>query len=278
MPSTRNKHKAQERANVYVLPPEKLKQRETVFAIYRDMGRTRSLVALERELKRSHPTIAVSRPTLEKWSKQHQWYERVKAHDAAVVSEARVTAPVPSPEFDQVQTLLSAAHLALSKALSGTPVVTKASDMKALIDASANALKLADAIRAKQGDSASREQIIREMERVLSEVEQRRRRDAVDTMRAFGIPAAAMRKMGLTAGDGVVDDEVVSDCEVKPDVCVEEEPERTEMPQPVEEPAMVAPPQPDSQPLPRFANVINALRSRADADDIFPDSDDCENC
>jgi hypothetical protein len=49
-----------------VLPEEKLTQREIAFALYRDMGQSRSFAALERDLRRSHPEIAVSRQSLEK--------------------------------------------------------------------------------------------------------------------------------------------------------------------------------------------------------------------
>jgi hypothetical protein len=49
-------------------------------------------------------------------------------------------------EFDPVDTLTRAAHLAITRALSSTPVVTKASDMKTLVDAAANALTMAEKI------------------------------------------------------------------------------------------------------------------------------------
>ncbi len=71
------------RANGYTLPPDKLEQREAAFVIYRDMGKGRSLTALEREVKHHHPDIAVARPTLEKWSRAHQWAERINQHDLA---------------------------------------------------------------------------------------------------------------------------------------------------------------------------------------------------
>jgi hypothetical protein len=135
--------------NGYILPTDKLEQREKVFALYRDFGKARSISMLLRELKH-HPELAVTRPTLEKWSQQHQWVERCEAHDAAIKASLQDKSPQFSPELDQVGKLMQAAHSALIKALSGTPIVTKAGDMKALIDASANALKLADSIKAKQ--------------------------------------------------------------------------------------------------------------------------------
>src|SRR6266404_6072765 len=101
-------------ANDYVLPEEKLKQRELAFALYRDMGQRRSFPALERELERNHPEIAVSRQSLEKWAKMHQWAQRVTAYDqaAAAAQSPQVSSDVDS-NFDQVASLLSAANHAI---------------------------------------------------------------------------------------------------------------------------------------------------------------------
>src|SRR5262245_61712582 len=101
------------RGNGYTLPAEKLEQREAAFVIYRDMGKVRSLIALERELKQHHPKIAASRPSLEKWSKRHHWAERVRQHDIAqnaLLSRASMD-PQLDGGFDQVDTLTRAAHL-----------------------------------------------------------------------------------------------------------------------------------------------------------------------
>jgi hypothetical protein len=207
---------------------------------------------------------------LEKWSHAHEWQDRVKAHDKAVGDA--IPQKEMSPEFDQVDKLMSAAHLALTRALSGNPKITKASDMKALIDASANALMLADSIKAKQGDNTSREQIVAEMERVLGLAAERRRKDAVDTMLAFGVPVDAMRKMGLTEADGLPsvdlgvepakpDVEVVGEVEAAPDATA-----ATQQPVVVES-GVVAPviaPQPDGQALPQFSDVIARFRSVRD--------------
>ena len=105
--------------NGYTLPTEKLEQREKAFVIYRDMGKARSLNALERELKAHHPELAASAPALQNWSKRHQWAERVKQHDIAqdaLIARAS-THPQVSGEFDQVDKLTRAAHLAITKAL-----------------------------------------------------------------------------------------------------------------------------------------------------------------
>ena len=46
-------------------------------------------------------------------------------------------------------------------------MVNRASDMKTLVDAAADALKMAESIRARQGDGASREMIVDEITRIL---------------------------------------------------------------------------------------------------------------
>jgi hypothetical protein len=191
--------------NGYVLPAEKLEQREAVFVIYRDMGRARSLQRLARELKEHHPEIAVTRPALEKWSTQHQWAARVRQHDIAqdALPARAPTHPQFDGDFDQVDKLTSAAHMAITRALSGSVTVTKPSDMKTLVDAAANALKMAEAIRARQGDGASRDTIVAEITRILDLAEARRRMDAVDGLRAFGATEEQMLALGLTREDSV---------------------------------------------------------------------------
>src|SRR5215813_5043440 len=155
--STRLKYR-----NGYHLPVDKLEQREEAFSIYRDMGPRRSLVALERELRLNHPEIAVSRQSLEKWSKMHHWVERVRAHDkslsAAPPQPAELTV---DPNFDQIDALLTAANKALTRAMNAAPVVKKPSDVKALVDAAANALKLIETIRNQSVGKVSREEVVK---------------------------------------------------------------------------------------------------------------------
>jgi hypothetical protein len=78
--------------NGYILPDDKLKQREAAFVIYRDMGSARSMHKLAELLKRDRADIAVTRPSLERWSRMHDWQARVKAHDSAM-AKGRVQAP-----------------------------------------------------------------------------------------------------------------------------------------------------------------------------------------
>jgi hypothetical protein len=83
----------------------------------------------------------------------YDWQERVKAHKAMKQGRVqRLTAPqarfVADPNFDQLDTLLSAANQALTRALNASPAVTKPSDVKALVDAAAHAVKLVETTRA----------------------------------------------------------------------------------------------------------------------------------
>jgi hypothetical protein len=174
----RRKPKRGEAANDYVLPEEKLKQRELAFVLYRNMGERRSFPALERELKRNHPDIAVSRQSLEKWSKAHQWAQRVTVYDqAAAAAQPQQVNPDVDPNFDQVASLLGAANQAIMRAMSATPAVTKPSDVKALVDSAANALKLIETIKTNQTGKVSRQEVANEMSRILDLVEKARRRD-----------------------------------------------------------------------------------------------------
>jgi len=135
-------------------------------------------MALEGELKSNHPKIAVSRQSLEKWSKVHHWVERVRAHEKSLAGASAQPAEFKvDPNFDQVDALLQAANRALTRAMSATPVVTKPSDVKALVDAAANALKLVETIRSQSVGKVSREEVAKEMARVLDLVRQARDQD-----------------------------------------------------------------------------------------------------
>lgn len=179
--------------NGYRLPADKLEQREAVFAIYRDLGSGRSLVALAHELKANHPEMAVSRQSLEKWSKVHRWVERVRTHEkSAAATPPPQTEFKVDPNFDQVDALLQAANRALTRAMSATPIVTKPSDVKALVDAAANALKLVETIRNQSVGKVSREEVAKEMGRVLDLVRQARDRDVEVLVEA------ELKKRGIT--------------------------------------------------------------------------------
>ncbi len=138
-------------------------------------------MALEGELRRNHPEIAVSRQSFEKWSRLHHWVKRVRAHDKSVAA-----APPPQPglildpNFDQIDALLQAANQALTRAMNAAPVVSKPSDAKALVDAAANALKVMETIKSQSRGKVSRE----EMARALNLIEQARMRDVEEMVEA----------------------------------------------------------------------------------------------
>jgi hypothetical protein len=219
------------------------------------MGPRRSLAALEGELKRNHSEIAVSRQSLEKWSKAHHWVERVRAHDRSVAATPRQQPELKvDPNFDQVDALLQAANRALTRAMSATPVVTKPSDVKALVDAAANALKLVETIRSQSVGKVSREDVAKEMARVLDLVRQARDHDVELLVEA------ELKKHGITrSGDERIRDVpsptiAVDHDEIRETFVVEENPE------PAEQPAK--PPKIGGPVLPRFDEVMSRFKER----------------
>ena len=152
-----------------------------------------------RQLCRQPGLATMSRPSLEKWSKMHRWVERVRAHDNSVSAAPPPLAELTvDPNFNQIDALLTAANKALTRAMNAAPVVTKPSDVKALVDAAANALKLIETIRNQSVGKVSREEVAQEMARVLGEVEKARMRD-VDEM-----VEAELKKLGITrSSEGV---------------------------------------------------------------------------
>jgi hypothetical protein len=118
--------------NGYVLPQEKLEQREKAFAVYRDMGKLRSYPKLLKELKANYPDVAPSQQgTIENWSRQHDWPARCQAHDDAIArgqaQGMQASSVRLATDFDQIGALLQAANQALTRAMSATPLVTRPS-------------------------------------------------------------------------------------------------------------------------------------------------------
>ena len=72
---------------------------------------------------------------------------------------------------------MGAANQAIMRAMSATPAVTKPSDVKALVDSAANALKLVETIKTNQTAKVSRQEVADEIARVLGLVELARRHD-----------------------------------------------------------------------------------------------------
>jgi hypothetical protein len=221
--------------NGYVLSNDKFQHREKVFGIYRDMGAARSLSKLHVRLHDTYPEFAVSRSSLEHWSKMHDWVSRVKAFDDAARPGAQAArsrtrpkaaaAPATSvdEDFDMIGALLKSANQALTRAMNAAPVVTRPSEVKSLVDAAANALKLIEKIKNQSSGKVSREEIAREMARALGEVHTARLHDIeqadkeikarltaiglwnqlTDEQRAAVSPDPAMAQKGKSDGDKV---------------------------------------------------------------------------
>jgi len=165
-------------------------------------------------LKVDHPERAATRTSLERWSRIHDWQARLKVHDKAI-AQGRVQALTPpqarmvfDPEFDQVEALLSAANQALQRAMNASPVVTKPSEFKALVDSAANALKLVETIKTNQVGKVSRQEVTDEISRIPVEVEKARRHDVEllveDAMKSAGWMKIEERQMMQTLAEAAV--------------------------------------------------------------------------
>ena len=225
--------------NGYVLPDEKFKQREAAFAVYRDMGVKRTIAKLRLKLLEEQPELAASRTVMEKWSKLHGWAARAKAHDDALVkgqSQRVAMAQAATPparkklNVDPIEALLTAASNALERAMNATPVVTRPGDVKSLVDAAANALKLVETIKNQSTGKVSREEVAQDMGRIMALVRQARQHDielAVDAelvrrghdpvydTSAIAKPAAAPPKPVKAGGAEAVDIEIGADDDVE---------------------------------------------------------------
>lgn len=201
-------------ANGYVLPQEKLEQREKAFVIYRDMGDARTLGKLEKVLKAKHPELAASQAAVRRWSRMHDWSARCEAHDDAKKNTThRLNPPVVAFDgsFNQIDALLQAANQALTRAMTATPVVSRPGDVKSLVDAAGNALKLIETIKNQSTGKVSREDVAQEMARVLDLVRKARELD-VEVM-----VEAELKKLGVSRQvDGAAHGEAKEKVNVEP--------------------------------------------------------------
>ena len=169
----------------WALPDDKLQQREQVYQIYESMGPLRSLARLERLLRDKHAALAVTRPTIEKWSVQHGWAARVSAHDASAAAPVQTTGAA-SVADDPIAALLDLTY----KTLAAAPQVTRPNEVKSLIDSATTALKLAEQIKASQTSKTTAEDVAAETLRVIEEIIAKRREDAltlaIDILREQG--------------------------------------------------------------------------------------------
>ncbi len=176
------------------LSTEQMDQREKAFVIYRDLGKTRTLHRLATVLKQEHPDIAVTRVTLERWSKRHGWVNRIVAFEQGI---AIGQAPLPMPvkievdkAFNQIDALMAAAQMALTKAMKANPTVTRPGDVKILVDAAANAMKLVEQLQSQQAGKGVKEEVAAEIGKTLDLIEVARRKDTEFIVRAAAKAAA----------------------------------------------------------------------------------------
>jgi hypothetical protein len=180
--------------------PSHMTEREAAFRIYRDMGVGRTYEKLRVAFAKGH--VAVTTRTLANWAKAHDWRKRVDDHDIAIV-EMPSTALKTDPGFDQVDTLLRTAHLALQRVLASAPIVMRASDAKALTDAALGALKVVELIKTREAEKAPPGKGRAEMFLVLGMIEAR--------VRAADEEVARVTAIAKAAGVGIpkADEEVV---------------------------------------------------------------------
>jgi len=155
------------------LDAEQLAKREHIFSVYRDLGPTRSYDRLLAAVAEKHGSV--SKRSLANWSRQHSWQERIGEHDSQMEKGLQGQTEILDPNFDIVDALLKAAHLTLLRVLRSNPVVKTAQDAKALVDAAANAMKLAEILRAKEGNPKVNEESRRHMWEVIDRFEAARR-------------------------------------------------------------------------------------------------------
>jgi hypothetical protein len=126
--------------------PDQLAKREGIFALYRDLGPTRSY---ERLLEAIEPKYGkVAKRTLVNWSQQHNWRARLDEHDRALASASDLEADELDPNFNAVRALERLAHMTLQRVSRSVPVVRTPQDAKAMMDVAEKSMKLAEQLRA----------------------------------------------------------------------------------------------------------------------------------
>ena len=82
--------------------------------------------------------------------------------------------------------------MALTKAMNANPVVTRPGDVKILVDAAANAMKLVETLQHKQAGKGAANEIAADIKRICGLVEAARRRDIDEICRVVAKAAADM--------------------------------------------------------------------------------------
>jgi hypothetical protein len=162
------------------------------------------------------------------------------------------------PNFDQIGALLQAANQALTRAMNATPIVTKPSDVKALVDAASNALKLIETIKNQSTGKVSRDEVAKELARVLDLVREARLRDIDELVKA------ELAKRGIEA-----EPEAKSASSGEAVAVEHDGPDKTEAPPELtngrEKPETTAEPcQPNKTGVRRFTEVLAEMRAAAD--------------
>jgi len=126
------------------LSPQKLQQREAVFAVYRDMGPARSYERLIEMVRKKHGPV--SRRTLVNWAREHSWRARLAEHDRRFAASPASPDEL-DPNFDRVEALSRLAYQALQLLLTARVVVRTPRDYKMMIDAAEKAIMLAEKLK-----------------------------------------------------------------------------------------------------------------------------------
>jgi hypothetical protein len=149
--------------------PQELAKRESIFQVYCNLGPARSYAKLMIAIVDTYGTIGAR--TLNAWSKRHSWKERL-----AVFDDAHHTAIVPLVvplNFDREEALLEAASQALMRALSASVQASNPHQLKALIDAAGNAIRLVEKLREGRDSKAGELGKQVTMGQLLAKIEQR---------------------------------------------------------------------------------------------------------
>lgn len=176
MTTKRSKKAATKASAAKALAPRDLARREAIFRVYRDMGPTRSYKRLLVAIADTHGKVSAR--TLNEWSSQHSWAERLREHDAQLAQAVRAdeASRQYDPNFDAEEALLHSAQIALNRALSANVTPANPHQMKALTDLAINAIKLVDLRRQGRKDVAEQASGRKRVTELLDAIEDRVRK------------------------------------------------------------------------------------------------------
>ena len=80
------------------------------YAEYAAMGPSRSLAKLYEQLRQSNGKTTVPLRTLEAWSTAHNWQERVREHDAAIIAEKEARRLAAIDAMNERQATIGTTH------------------------------------------------------------------------------------------------------------------------------------------------------------------------